>query len=86
MPVSLSTPHHSAFGRRRPAALALAWHRARIALRAAFAEGLLYACGSQRSHLHGRAALRDLDARLRRDVGLTGTVPGKQPAGVEELR
>lgn len=86
MPISLSTLHHSAFSRRHPAALAPAWHRARIALRAAFAEVLLYACGSQRSRLHGRAALRELDARLRRDVGLTGTVQGKQPAGVEELR
>lgn len=84
-PSSLTDP---APGRCPPAPVAPApsWHQMRMALRAVFAEVALYVCGSQRSRLHGRAALRELDARLRRDVGLTGTGPGKHPGDVEGLR
>lgn len=69
-----------------PMAPAPGWHQMRIALRAVFVEVALYVCGSERSRVHGRAALRELDARLRRDFGVAGTGPGKHPGDVEGLR
>ncbi len=46
------------------------WRRARSAVWAALTEPVLYACGSSRSYFHGRTALAELDARLRRDIGI----------------
>lgn len=69
MHLPLSSLHHPVFSRRPTAHLAPGWHRARIALQAAFAEVALYLCGRQRSRLHGHDALDELDMRLRRGVG-----------------
>lgn len=69
-----------AVGAHAPAPRTPAWGRARTGLREVLAEAALYACGSPRSRLHGRAALRELDARLRRDIGLSANAPDVVPS------
>lgn len=68
-----------AIGTRTPAPWISGWGWARDTARAALAETALYACGSRRSRLHARAALRELDARLRDDIGLAADVPDVVP-------
>lgn len=54
-----------------PSAVVLGATALSTALAAALLEACRYACGSPRSHLHQRAALRGLDDRRLSDLGLT---------------
>jgi hypothetical protein len=78
-------PLYSPASSLQPVPLAPGSHRARIALQAVFAEVAPYVCGSQWSCLRGRAAVRELDARLRRDVGVVGATPDGRLFGLEGL-
>lgn len=86
MRLPLSFPHRPVFSRRLPARLAPGWHKARNALPAMFAEVARYVGGRQRSGLHGRTALGELEERLRRDVGVVGAAPDGRLSGREGLR
>jgi hypothetical protein len=68
-----------AVGTRTPTPWISGWRWARDAARAALVETARYACGSPRARLHARAALRELDARLRDDIGLAADVPDVVP-------
>ena len=63
-----------AIGTRTPTPWASGWRWARNTTRAALIETAWYACGNPIARLHARAALRELDARLRDDIGLAANV------------